>query len=217
VDARDLEDGGEVVEIRVPDQRGKGAVADEALTEVCVAVAVGSEVHLGVVEMKAAEAVEANGARDFVHHGIGLPGCRVVDPGGPQVLGIEAHADPRIAAGGVDDLGQFVKGAADGAAGPRGVLEEEVADRTVGALGSVQSALRDLRDPPGRRDGVNPAMAPGCSTRPKAPSEVAASRLAISASCDRSRVIGSGLTTLMRYGAWQTVALTTGLFSAASR
>src|SRR2546425_726642 len=58
-EAGDLQDGGPPLELRVAEQSPEGVLGDGALAQVGVAVAVGTEGHLRVVEVDAGESVEA--------------------------------------------------------------------------------------------------------------------------------------------------------------
>ena len=106
--------------------------ADLAVAEVAVAVAVGAERRCGVVDVQRAEPVEADHAVELVEHGGERLGGADVVAGGEQVAGVQADAEPLVAAGGLDQPRELLERAPERAAGAGGVLEVQ---RAVVGLG----------------------------------------------------------------------------------
>ena len=93
--------------------------------EVRVPVAVGAQRNLGVVDVQAAQPVEAHLGVEVVHH-LGERLDRAdLEPRGQQVAAVEAGAQALAASGGVDQLGKLVEVAAQRALRSSGVLEQQ--------------------------------------------------------------------------------------------
>ena len=92
-----------------------------------MAVAVGAERRQRVVEVQRAEAIEPDDAVALVERLAQPLGGADVIAGGEQVAGIEAHPDPLVAAGGVDQRRELLERAPERPAGARRVLEVQLA------------------------------------------------------------------------------------------
>src|SRR4051794_35518632 len=132
VGARRLEDHRQAVEARLAEEHRAAVLAQLALADVGVAVAVGAQLALRVVEVQRAEGVEADERRTLVEHACQPVGGPDVEAAGVQVAGVQAHAEPLVAAGGVDQAGQLVEGPAQRSAGARGVLQVQRAALALG-------------------------------------------------------------------------------------
>ena len=152
--ARDLEDGRDALEGRVAEQGGQTVGADRAVPDVLMAVPVGPEVDLGVVEVQATQPSHPHGGVDQVDQGVGLVDGPERDAGRPQVLGVEADPEPLVAVRGLDDLGELLEGPSDGVTRPGGVLEE---DRTALDVGVDLVEGADQGFGHGRKGGCEPA------------------------------------------------------------
>ena len=111
---------------------GQPLLSDGSLADVLVAVPVGPELHLRVVEVQAAQPFEPDRTVHQLHQGVSVLGGRERDPRCPQVLGIETDSQPIVAVRRLDDLGQLLEGAANRVARSGGVLEQDGARRRRG-------------------------------------------------------------------------------------
>ena len=105
-------------------QKGRAARLSELpLADVGVAVAVGAERGLGVVEMQGREAAEPDLALKPVHGVAQAVGGADVIARREQVTGVQADPQPRAAAGRVDQVCQLSERAPQRASRTRGVLQ----------------------------------------------------------------------------------------------
>src|SRR5439155_24526387 len=104
-------------------------LAELALAEVGVAVAVGAERHLGVVQVQAAKALEAELAVARVDDGGERLRLAHLVARGQQVTGVETDAEPAVATGALDHGGQLLEAAPNGSSRAGGVLEQQRALR----------------------------------------------------------------------------------------
>ena len=140
------------------------------VADIGVAVAVGAERRLRVVEVQRADAAarRARVARSRMTASRARGRADVV-AGGEQVAGVQAHAEALAAAGRLDQRGELLEGAAERAAGAGGVLQVQLGSPRC-RRAPRRSSCRRARSPRRRR----PVLAePGCSTTPAAPIAVA--------------------------------------------
>ena len=109
------------------EERRAALLAELARSEVGVAVAVGAERRLRVVEVQRADPPRAERAPGLAQHRVHLGGRADVVARGEQVARVEAHPQPLLAAGGVEQPRELLEGAPERAAGPRRVLEVQLA------------------------------------------------------------------------------------------
>ena len=123
VRAGGLENRRQPLNARIGEEHAE-AFAHHSLEDVGVPVAVRAELGGRVVEMEAAQTVEADALVDLVEGR--SEGLRVgdVDSRHPEVAGVEAQAEARVAVEAVDEDGELVHGAADRPAGSGRVLEQ---------------------------------------------------------------------------------------------
>ena len=139
------------LEARLGQERGHPALADLAVAEVHVAVAVRAERVHRVVAVQRAEPVEPDDAVELVEHlGQVVRGADVVARG-EQVAGVQADAEPLVPAGDLDQPRQLLERAPERPARAGGVLE-------------VQRAVVDSRRAP--RRSPSPARSIASSTSP---------------------------------------------------
>jgi len=117
----DLEQRGEPLQLRVAEKDAE-LLAEEAVADVVVPIAVRAERRLRVVHVQAAQAVEADalvevGDQTVEHLPIGDVVAR-----GEQVARVEADTEPLVSTGRVVDGHQLVERASDRVAGARCVL-----------------------------------------------------------------------------------------------
>src|SRR5919204_4744380 len=118
-----LDHAGQALEARLGEEDAAAPPPELALSDVGMPVAVGAQRRLRVVEMQRAQAPLADDLQAIVQHrGEPLFGADV-EPRCEEVTRVQAHAQALGSARGVDDLGQLVERAAEGPAGPGGVLE----------------------------------------------------------------------------------------------
>ncbi len=110
VGARRLQHARQSVETRLGEEDGAAAAAELALADVGVAIAVGAQRRLGVVEVQRAEALERppRASQSSSTCGQALVGADVVARG-EQVAGVQADAEALGAAGGVDQVGELLE------------------------------------------------------------------------------------------------------------
>jgi hypothetical protein len=106
--ARRLQDRREPLHPRVGEE-GAEALAHEPVQDVRVPVAVGAELGGGVVDMQAAEPLEADPLVDLVKGRCEGRRGRDVDAGDPKMARVEAEAQARMAVEPVDEDGELVK------------------------------------------------------------------------------------------------------------
>ena len=125
---------------RGSDRNDRAAVGAElALADVGVAVAVGAQRRLRVVEVQRAEAAQADRRRRTRRARRASASARAdVVARGEQVAGVEADAEALVAAGGVEQRGQLVERAPERAARARRCSR--------GAAGSARSRASASRD-----------------------------------------------------------------------
>src|SRR5690242_16236470 len=122
-----LEQRGQLLEARLGQERRQPGLAELAVRQVLVPVAVRAERHGGVVHVDAREAVEPEVGLEVVHHPREPVVRSDVEAAGEHVAAVEAHADPLRPAAEVDELVELLERPADRASRPGGVLEEEAA------------------------------------------------------------------------------------------
>src|SRR5579884_4099038 len=124
--------------------------------------------------------------------------CRRPDvpPGGEEVGGIQADAEPRRPAGGVQDLPELLEGAPDRAA--------RAASRRIIARLLSSSAVRSARAIHARARGHGASRLPMWEMTAIPASASIARKLWTSASVDFRRRAGSGEARLIKYGACAT-------------
>src|SRR3954471_2423594 len=131
-DAGGLQDARQALEARLGEPHLGGLVAELAGPEHRVAVAVGAESDLGVVEVQRAEAVQADLGAAVVQDRSQAVGGAHVEARGVEVAGVQADAEAPVAAGRADQRGELGERAPERATGARGVLEVQ---RAAVALG----------------------------------------------------------------------------------
>src|ERR1700722_3303073 len=110
------------------DEGSQAHGADRAFANIGVTVTVAAQFDLRVIEMEAPESMHANTHVDFLDEFVrGMRG-RIVDTTRPKVLRINAHADPFVAASGVDQGLDLVETSTNRTVGTCRVLDQ---DRTV--------------------------------------------------------------------------------------
>ncbi len=125
VRSRGLDQRGQRLEPRLGEKHGQARLADLALAQVGVAVAVAAERDLRVVDMQAAQALETNLGFELVDDlAQGFDGPDLI-AGGEQVAAVEARAETLVAAGKLDQLGELVEVAAERSRGSGRVLEQQ--------------------------------------------------------------------------------------------
>jgi hypothetical protein len=124
VGARDLEDRRQPLELRMREEDAH-PVADLALEDVGVPVAVRAERRAGVVYVQRPQPVEPDALFDLVHAGVERRAIGDVDARDPEVARVEADAESRVAVQPLHEDGQFVHRAADRPTGARRVLDQE--------------------------------------------------------------------------------------------
>jgi hypothetical protein len=92
-----------------------------------VAVTVGPQWHLRVVDVQAAQPLLADDRHAVVHHLLDPLGCPYVESAREQMAGVEAESQPLVSAAQLDQLRQLLERAAEGVAGARRVLEQQPA------------------------------------------------------------------------------------------
>jgi len=95
VRAGHLEQCGQALQLRVPEE-DRQLVADQAVADVVVPVAVRAERRLRVVHVQATQTVEPDLAVELLDHGVQLGRLRHVVAGGEQVARVEADAQPLV-------------------------------------------------------------------------------------------------------------------------
>jgi hypothetical protein len=123
VGAGRLEDRRQALNARIREE-GAEPFAHQALEDVGVPVAVRAELGSRVVEVEAAQTVEADALVDLVEGRGEDRRVGDVDSRHPQVAGVQAEAEARVAVEAVDEDGELVHGAADRPAGSGRVLEQ---------------------------------------------------------------------------------------------
>ena len=106
-------------------EEGCEPVADEALADELVAIAIRAERCLRVVHVEDAEAVEPDRGVELLERGVERGGIGHVDAGGPPVAGVETDAEPRVAIRRVRERGELGDRPADRPACTGGVLHAE--------------------------------------------------------------------------------------------
>ena len=184
----------EALEARLRQEGHAALVAELALADVRVAVAVGAERRLRVVQVQRAEPVEADDGVGALERVLQARHRADVVAGREQVAGVEAEPEPPLAAAGLDQRGQLLERAPERAAGAGRVLEVQ------------RAAPRSPRAPRGRprRRARSPRR-----RRPSSPSRGAARRRSrrspaptrsewVSEASDFARISGSSLAQLSR-------------------
>ena len=109
------------------------------------------------------------------------------------MAGVQAHAQPLVAAGGLDERGELAEGAAERPARAGGVLEVERAPSVCASASAMTSPARVIAAP------TSPVFAePGCSTTPWAPSAAPACSDATSERSVLARMSASSVAQLSR-------------------
>src|SRR5690606_36916897 len=106
-------------------QEGAEPLADLALADVLVAIAVRAERCLRVVEVDRAKSLGADRLVELLEPVVEHRAIGHVDAAHPPVARVEAHAEARVAIGRLDELRELVDVAPDRAALPRAVLKEQ--------------------------------------------------------------------------------------------
>ncbi len=173
---------------RAPTGTRAARVAQLARADVRVAVAVGAERGLGVVQVQRAHAPAAEQAPRAAHDGVHAGWRADVIARGEQVAGVQAHAEALVAAGGLEQLRQLLQGAAEGSAGAGGVLQMQLTALAVlraPRRSSPRLVAARIDRPRLRRAGVQDDPASARSADPRAASWSA--RQAIWRGCRRPR------------------------------
>src|SRR5919108_4280781 len=156
--SRTLEHAREPLEARLRQKGCAARAADLAVAEVLVAVDVGAERRLRVVDVQRPEAVEPDDAVELVEHPRERLGTADVVARREQVAGVEADGGPLAAAGQLDQPRQLLERAPERAARAGGVLEvqraavrlrERLGDHRGGALDRGVDCAAALERRPG--------------------------------------------------------------------
>src|SRR4051794_22937997 len=123
VGPRRLHDARQPVEARLGQEHGAAVGAELALRDVGVAVAVGAERRLRVVEVQRPDALDPDELDALVEHRAERLLGPDLEARGQKVAGVQADPEALVAAGGVDERGELVKRAPERPARARGVLE----------------------------------------------------------------------------------------------
>src|SRR3984885_9057727 len=122
-----LEYAGQLLEARLGNEHRAPLLAELALAHDRVPVAFGSEPDGRIVDVQGAEPLAPNRAVELVDDlGEALTGSDVV-PRGEHVARVQAHAEALSATGCLDQLGELLERAPEGAAGARRVFQEQPA------------------------------------------------------------------------------------------
>ena len=138
-----LEHARQLLKRRRRQERGAALLAQLSAAEVGVAVAVGAERCLRVVEVQRAHAAAPELARALAQRRRHPGGGANVIARRQQVAGVKAHAQPRLAAGALQQPRQLVEGAAQRAARAGGVLQVQLAALAVPLRGRCGERLAD--------------------------------------------------------------------------
>src|SRR5512133_135786 len=136
VGPRHLERRRQALEARLGEERGEAAAAHLAVADVGVTIAAGAEPRAGVVDVHAAQSLQADLGVGLVEDGAEMLGIADVESLHEQVAGIEAETEALVVSRKLDQPRGLVEVAAEQPPVPRGLLEQQRA-----SLGSLQRLL----------------------------------------------------------------------------
>jgi len=109
---------------------------------------VAAEFDLGVVQVKASQTTDAHAHLDLFNQTIGTGAARVVEPAGPEVLGVDAQTKSVVVVARVNHHVNLFEGATDRTVDARRVLNENgtLGDSLGRGIGFDERALESVGD-----------------------------------------------------------------------